>query len=186
MTSPKDPKMQEFFRSFEQFKEANDQRLRDIETKGAADPLTEIKVNRLNERFDYLETSLHRAPRAVETKADEQQEANLFAVERKHSYHGELDLKTYRHYKAALSNYLRKNNAGNNVDEIKALSVGSDPDGGFAVPPDMSGRIATLIFETSPVRQVANVVTIGSDALEGINDLNQATSVVCDGYNSMC
>jgi len=171
-----DPQLTELYRSFEMFKEANDQRLKDIESKGAADPLTELKVNRLNERFDQLETAMRRSARGTDVKSDEQQEAASFAVERKHSFHGELDVKTYRHYKAALNNYLRKNNAGNNIDEIKALSVGSDPDGGFAVPPDMGGRIISLIFETSPVRQVANVVTIGSDALEGINDLNQATS----------
>ncbi len=172
-----DSQMTELYRSFEMFKEANDQRLRDIESKGAADPLTELKVSRLNERFDQLETAMRRSPRgAIEGKSDEQKEASLFAIERKHSFSGELDVKTYRHYKAALNNYLRKNNAGSNIDEIKALSVGSDPDGGFAVPPDMSGRIVSLIFETSPVRQVANVVTISSDALEGINDLNQATS----------
>ena len=171
-----DPQLSELYRSFELFKEANDERLRDIEAKGAADPLTEMKVNRLNERFDQIETALRRSARGAETKSDEQQEAAAFAVERKHSYHGELDVKTYRHYKAALNNYLRKNNAGSNMEEIKALSVGSDPDGGFAVPPDMNGRIVSLIRETSPVRQVANVVTIGSDALEGISDLNQATS----------
>jgi HK97 family phage major capsid protein len=82
----------------------------------------------------------------------------------------------YRNYKSAFRQYLRKNNAGSNVDEIKALSAGSDPDGGFAVTPDMSGRITRLIQETSPVRQVANVATIGTDALEGVNDLNEATS----------
>ena len=171
-----DPQLTELYRSFELFKEANDERLRDIEAKGAADPLTEMKVNRLNERFDQIETALRRSARGTETKSDEQQEAAAFAVERKHNYHGELDVKTYRHYKAALNSYLRKNNAGSNMEEIKALSVGSDPDGGFAVPPDMNGRIVSLIRETSPVRQVANVVTIGSDALEGISDLNQATS----------
>ncbi|MDE2337354.1 MAG: phage major capsid protein, partial [Alphaproteobacteria bacterium] len=172
----RDTQLTELYRSFEMFKEANDQRLREIEAKGAADPLTEIKVNRLNERFDTLETAMRRSARAAEQKSDEEKEAQMFAVERKHQFSGDLDVKTYRHYKAALNNYLRKNNAGSNIDEIKALSVGSDPDGGFAVPPDMGGRIVELVYETSPVRQVANVVTIGSDALEGINDLNQPDS----------
>jgi HK97 family phage major capsid protein/HK97 family phage prohead protease len=162
-------------RAFESFKEANDQRLREIERKGAADPLTELKVNRLNERFDQLETALQRSPREG-MKPDDHKEAEIFARERKGHFHGELDLHAYRQYKSALGHYLRKNNAGNNIDEIKALSVGSDPDGGFAVPPDMNGRIASLILETSPMRQVANVVTIGSDALEGVNDLSDAGS----------
>ncbi len=171
-----DPNVSELYRSFEQFKDANDQRLRQIETKGAADPLTEAKVNRLNDRFDSLETALRRSSRDTGVKSTEQEEAAAFAVERKYSFAGELDVATYRHYKSALNNYLRKNNAGTDINEIKALSVGSDPDGGFAVPPDMGGRVISLILETSPMRQVANVVTIGSDALEGVNDLSDATS----------
>ncbi|MBI3440663.1 MAG: phage major capsid protein [Proteobacteria bacterium] len=162
-------------RDFEAFRESNDRRLKEIERKGAADPLTELNVKRLSDRLDHYETVWARTPRGG-AKSDEQDEVKAFALERKRHFHGELDMNTYRQYKAALNGYLRKNNAGNNVDEIKALSVGSDPDGGFAVPPDMSGRIASLIFETSPLRQVANVVTIGTDALEGVNDLTEATS----------
>ena len=160
---------------FEEFKESNDQRLKEIERKGSADPLTEIKVKRLNERLDHMETAMSRSPRGS-VKSDDGAEAKIFATERKRHYQGELDVNTYRQYKTALNHYLRKNNAGNTMDEIKALSVGSDPDGGFAVPPDMGGRIISLILETSPMRQVANVVTIGTDALEGVNDLSDATS----------
>lgn len=165
----------ELHRDFEAFKEANNLRLKEIDRKGAADPLTEVKVNRLNERFDRLETALNRSPLGG-AKSDEMEEVKAFALERKRHFHGELDLSSYRQYKSALNGYLRKNNAGNSVEEIKALSVGSDPDGGFAVPPDMSGRITSLIYETSPMRQVANVVTIGTDALEGVNDLSDVTS----------
>lgn len=170
-----DTYIHELHRAFEQFRESNDQRLREIERKGAADPLTDQKVSRLNARLDQLETMQSRTPRG-EIKMDDIEEARVFAAERKNHFHGELDLGTYRQYKSALNNYLRKNNAGGNMEEVKALSVGSDPDGGFAVHPDMSGRIASLILETSPMRQVANVVTIGTDALEGVNDLNEATS----------
>jgi HK97 family phage major capsid protein len=38
----------------------------------------------------------------------------------------------------------------------------------------MSGRIVQRIYETSPMRQVASVVSIGTDALEGFNDLDEA------------
>ena len=165
----------EIGRAFEAYKEANDQRLNEIERKGSADPLTEIKVKRLNDRIDHWETVMNRSPRG-EIKSDDAEAAKLFAVERKNHFRGDLDVNSYRQYKSALGNYLRKNNAGNGMDEIKALSVGSDPDGGYAVHPDMSGRIASLILETSPLRQVANVVTIGTDALEGVNDLSEATS----------
>lgn len=175
-------------RAFEAFKEANDQRLREIERRGAADPLTEVKVNRLNgeisraidaadaakRRVEQIETALHRSP--AHTGGNEWKEAEMFMLERKGRIDGDLGIDGYRQYKSALRAYLRKNNAGSGVDEIKALSVGSDPDGGYTVTPDMSGRIASLVRETSPMRQVANVITIGTDALEGIHDLNEATS----------
>ncbi|MBI1215674.1 MAG: phage major capsid protein [Alphaproteobacteria bacterium] len=175
-------------RAFEAFKEANDQRLKEIERRGSADPLTDMKVNRLNaevtraidaadaakRRVDLIETAMSRAPQSK--GGDDWAEAEQFMLERKGSIPGDFGVDAYRQYKSAFRGYIRKNNAGGGVEEIKALSAGSDPDGGFAVTPDMSGRIAALVRETSPLRQVANVVTIGTDALEGINDLNEATS----------
>jgi len=56
----------------------------------------------------------------------------------------------------------------------KRLSVDSDPDGGFVVTPEFSARVSTVLFETSPVRQVATVETISTDALEGLFDGDQA------------
>lgn len=174
-------------RAFEAFKESNNDRLRQVEQKGHADPLTEMKVNRLNNeisraidaaeaakrRVDLVETALSRAPAS---KGDEWKEAETFMLERKHHLAQGFGVDAYRQYKQAFRNYVRRNNAGSPVDEVKALAAGSDPDGGFAVTPDMSGRIAQLVRETSPMRKVANVVTIGTDALEGVNDLNEATS----------
>jgi len=51
-------------------------------------------------------------------------------------------------------------------DEAKAMSVSSDPDGGYTVTPYMSARIATRLFEEDPIRQLASVETISTDALE--------------------
>lgn len=175
-------------RAFEAFKEANDQRLREIERRGAADPLTDMKVNRLNgeisraldaadaakRRVDQIETAISRSP--AHGSGDEWKEAEMFMLERKGRIEHDLGIDGYRQYKSALRSYLRKNNAGGGVDEIKALSAGSDPDGGYTVTPDLSGRIAQLVRDTSPMRQVASVITIGTDALEGIHDLNEATS----------
>lgn len=185
MTHDVQTTLYELGRSFEAFKEKNDQRLAEISRQGAAHPSTEAAVQRLNgelsrlgdikNRMERIETAMSRSPLGS-VKADEIAEAAAFALERKNHFTGELDVATYRGYKAALSQYLRKNNAGSGGDEIKALSAGSDPDGGYAVTPDMTGRIIGLIRETSPVRQVANVATIGTDALEGVNDLNEATS----------
>lgn len=56
------------------------------------------------------------------------------------------------------------------LNEIKALSAGTNPDGGYLVTPDMSGRTVQRIFETSPVRAYAAVQPITTGQLEGIHD----------------
>lgn len=79
-------------------------------------------------------------------------------------------------YKQGFRAFLRKDERALGQDEIKALQVGSDPDGGYLVPADMTGRIITKIFETSPMRAICNVVQISTDALEGIADTNEFSS----------
>lgn len=79
-------------------------------------------------------------------------------------------------YKAAMDTYLRKGDQMLSADEFKALSVGTDPDGGYVVNPDLSGRIVQKVFETSPLRAYASVQVISTDALEGLFDLEEASS----------
>ncbi|MBL1148197.1 MAG: phage major capsid protein [Pseudomonadota bacterium] len=180
----------ELEKAFADFKQVNDIRLKEIENKGSADPLTDVKVQRLNQeisraqdaamtakqRVDVLETVLKRAPVGGNT-GGEYEEACRFALELKGNWPADGgDVEQYRSYKKAFRNYLRKNNAGSDIEEIKALSAGSDPDGGYLVTPDISGRIVQLVNETSPMRQVANIVTIGTDRLEGTRDLDEVTT----------
>lgn len=85
-----------------------------------------------------------------------------------------VDEKGYDAYRAAQDRYFREGKDNLSADEVKTLSVGSDPDGGYFVTPDMTGRMVTRIYETSPIRQIASVQPITTDALEGIEDLDEA------------
>jgi HK97 family phage major capsid protein len=85
-----------------------------------------------------------------------------------------VDADGYRAYKSAFRNFMAKDARLLTADEIKTLSVGSDPDGGYLVTPDTGGRIVTRVYETSEMRQIASVQVIGSDKLEGIEDLGEA------------
>lgn len=85
-----------------------------------------------------------------------------------------LDEKGYGEYKAAFERFMRKNDRLLSADEIKTLQVGSDPDGGYLVTPDVTGRMVKKVYETSPIRQLASVQPIGTDALEGQEDLGEA------------
>lgn len=87
----------------------------------------------------------------------------------------ELDAKQYAEYKNAFF----KLTAGVTIDSLsgderKALSAGSDPDGGYLLPQSTVGRMVSKIFEQSTMRQLANVQTISTDKLEGIVDNNEA------------
>jgi HK97 family phage major capsid protein len=85
-----------------------------------------------------------------------------------------VDEAAYDEYKAGFSRFMREGKESLDATEIKTMSVGSDPDGGYFVTPDVSGRIVMRVYESSPMRQVANVQTISTDRLEGIEDLGEA------------
>lgn len=54
--------------------------------------------------------------------------------------------------------------------EMKTLVAGSNVDGGFFLTTDRSSTMSTRIFETSPIRPLANIVTTTSDMWETILD----------------
>ncbi|MBI5427266.1 MAG: phage major capsid protein [Nitrospinae bacterium] len=146
-------------RAFDEFKKKNNARLDEVQKRGYADPLLESQVDRVSsevqrisemkERLERLETRLNR-PAFLSAKA----EANGPATERK----------------AAVMKYLRTGDFA----ECKALSVDGDPQGGYWVQPEMSSQVIKKIFESSPMRAVAQVETVSSDALEIPEDVNEA------------
>lgn len=60
--------------------------------------------------------------------------------------------------------------------EIKAMSTDVNPDGGYLVRPELSQTIVTRIFETSPLRQVANVERTGSKSIDILIDDQEAAA----------
>lgn len=190
--------LQEMGTAFDEFKEANNKRLDEIEKKGHADPLLDEKVNAINAEITALETKLAdyaelkaqiedleaqvRRPNlggSVEVAQEIKNAKIFYATVRRQPLEevvvGDGEMEAYHDYKKAFLMYLRRGDSLP-LDVKNALSVGSDPDGGYWVLPDTSGRMATLIFETSPIRQIASVQSIGTDTLTGFNDLDEAAS----------
>ncbi len=149
-------------KSFQEFKVKNDQRLAEIE-RGRRDPLLKNQVdslvrdvqdiNEMKNRLETLETRLSRP--ALEMNRNNGEAGNM---ERKQ----------------AMRQYLRFGERALDADEIKLLSVDSDPQGGYWVSPEMSHQIVEQVFETSPMRNVASVETISTDALEIPEDIGEA------------
>jgi len=61
------------------------------------------------------------------------------------------------------------------VVEAKAMSREVGPDGGYTLMPFI-GETFTRVFDTSPVRQLASVVTISTDTYKGFLDDDEAAS----------
>jgi HK97 family phage major capsid protein len=176
--------------AFEEFKRVNDQRLAEIEKKGAADPLLEEKIARIEADLtkaqavaDEAALAAKRQSRVVTDEKGDRIDLDAKAAEwagmlarRRGETVPTFSASGMDAYKAAFDKFLRKGEEVMGVDERKALSVGSDPDGGYVVNPDLSGRIVMKVFESSPMRAYASIQVISSDALEGLFDLDEASS----------
>jgi len=139
--------------AFQEFKTANDERLTQLETKGAIDPLVDEKVNRLNEAVDRAQNRLNR----LETAAGRPQLAQAPEQDT-----GE---------KAAFFSYVRKGMEG---IEQKSLTSLNDASGGYLIPPSMLDKIHSTMVVTSPMRSISRVTTISTDALELLQEKGAA------------
>jgi HK97 family phage major capsid protein len=175
---------------FEEFKKANDERLAQIEKKGSADVVTEAKLQKIEADLEKAQKIADEAVLASKRQSrivtDERgevvdldrkaQEWASMNARRRGAVAGSFGAAEMDGYKAAFDTFLRKGEEVMGPDERKALSVGTDPDGGYVVNPDLSGRIVMKVFESSPMRAYASIQVISSDALEGLFDLNEASS----------
>ena len=142
-------------KAFDAFKAENDARLKEIEKKGAADPLLSEKVDKINADIAQI-SALKKQLETLETAVAQGQ----FPGGGKN----ELDRVKAQH-KDAFAKFFRKGAEGGLRDlEVQAgLSTLSDPDGGFLVPEDYEQAIDRVALSVSAMRRLATVRTIGTD-----------------------
>lgn len=166
--------------AFVAFRAANDERLAEIEKKGAADPLLNSKVDAANAAISDLEDKIKEIETVqarvaagggvmtAETKDEITNAREFYSLVKGERVEqvSVAQVETVRNYRKAFNAWMRR---GNSIspDVRNALSEGSSPDGGFWVLPDTSGKIVRMVYETSPMRQIADIQQIGTDALEG-------------------
>lgn len=194
--------LDELGRSFDQFKAANDQRLKEIEAKGSASAEVTAKVDRINTDITAIRASIDQVETAM------RQQENLLARfellgsqsarDREERLRNECreflallgtrleasaepsaeHVERYKNYRRMFARYLREPSDRHGVSlvpEIKAaMDGGTDPAGGYLLPPDLTGRLVQLIREMSPIRQFADVRTTSRREVIGRNDLNEA------------
>jgi HK97 family phage major capsid protein len=139
----------EMMRAFEEFKLANDQKLAE---KRSVDVVLEEKIARIDsaiggygQRLDAIELK-HARPVLGSEKRDTTETSPSLE------------------HKAAFEAYVRSGESENlRALELKALSVGSNPDGGFVVTPELEKQIGEKLFNISPIRSLSSQRTISSN-----------------------
>ena len=186
--------------AFEEFKKTNDQQLVEIK-KGMADAVTADKLRKINEDLTKLSDQKSEMEKGLQAQIDDlakkanrpslsgdaadaeikalasfNAEAKSFAGMYSRPAPADVTAEEFKAYRAGFKKFLRQGKDMLEPQERKDMTVGTDPDGGYLVTPDVSGRIVTRVFDTSPIRQIASVQTIGTEALEGIRDTDEAAS----------
>jgi len=148
---------------FEEFKHANDARIEDIKRRGQADTVLEEKVDRIN-------ADLTKMSRTVD---------GLVLAANRPGLNGEepFNPDVLEHKQAFYNRFIRKGlDDGLDALESKALTVGTDAEGGYAVPEELDRTIDRLLADVSPVRRVAKVVQIGTSQYKKLVNTGGTTS----------
>lgn len=135
--------MRDFLSAFEQFKQANDDRLAALEKK-KEDALLEGKVERINKALSEQKAALDKIALAGKRPAlSETREAD--------------------EKKAAIGRYMRSGDASAIVAlQTKSLNATNDAEGGYLAPEPTERIIAAALRDISPLRQIATVREIGA------------------------
>ena len=131
-------------KKFDEFKKTNDKRIDGLEEeKGKLSG----QVDTLNEKLGELD----------ELKSNLEKE--LLALKRPDG----TGTKAASEHKTAFLQFVRKGiDAGLGELQAKALNIGTEADGGYAVPEELDRSIIELLKDASPMRQVCNQITVGS------------------------
>jgi HK97 family phage major capsid protein len=131
----------EMMAAFEALKVANDARLEEIERRGAADPLIDAKLARIDRALAEQKSALDR-----------------LALDQARPAIGDDPRKGDPEHKSAWGAYLRKgDDSGLARLDLKALTQGTENQGGYVAPPELDRLIEARLMLSSPMRQIATV-----------------------------
>jgi HK97 family phage major capsid protein len=137
-------------------RQTQDEAYGELQLRGAADPLLEDRLARIDRELDEQKRRMDRYALARQRPA-------LAGSEEEKSD------PMLREHKAAFSRYIRSGEAaGLKTLEAKAtsLSAGSGPDGGFLVPPPVERELLRRMSTISPIRALASVREISTSTFK--------------------
>jgi HK97 family phage major capsid protein len=137
--------------AFSAFKETNDERLTQLESRLGADVVTEEKLARIDQALDDTKSRLDRL---------------ALDMSRPRIGGKLVDDHSGREHKSAFNHYMRSGEAsGLKALEAKALSRGSGPDGGYLVPLPTEREVLRRLAKFSPIRAISSVREISGASL---------------------
>lgn len=185
--------LEQLGKAWEEHRKTNDELIKakadgkavaDLEAKMAKigeslDSLTELK-----EQFETVQKKLNRPQNDTEAKASAELAAEVkqFNIMLRADFQSkgraapaEVDAKGYTEYKNAFFKVMTGTPLDNlSADERKAMSAGSDPDGGYMLPPSTVARTVAKVYEQSVMRQLATVQVVSTEKVEGLVDNGEA------------
>lgn len=144
--------------AFEEFKKSNDKELEAIKAEKAK---LEEKTDKLNEKLGELDS----------LKAELEKEI------KQAKRPGSPKSTDIEAHKAGFIHFLRKG-VDDGLSELqqKAVQVGVDADGGYAVPEDLDRTLLQLLRDESPMRKVCNQITVSTPDHKKLVNLGGAGS----------
>lgn len=145
----------------------------------------------MEEKFGELSAKYDKSVKALEAETKAREDLELAMATAPRGGDSDAQVKSNPEYLKGFKNYIRKGVgiaddtveqeikniigiddtlSAADMSELKTLLVGSGPDGGYVAPAEMSSTIIKRMFETSPMRSLATVVTTGAESLEYVLD----------------
>ena len=160
------PEMKEILenigKSFEEYKKTNDARYEELKKGTGNAGEYEAKLAQIEEDLQKKERQLS----DIEAKMNRPGFAGMSEEDQAKDDH-----------KKAFDAFVRKGITDGLADlQVKAVQVGVDADGGYAVPEEMSQTIYSMLEAHSPMRAVCDVRTVGTEDIKQLVDVGGVTS----------
>ena len=140
-------------KAFDEFKMANDQRLSAIESGTGLAEMDE-KLTKINKDMDEA-LNLKARLETLETRGN--RIGNLQGDE------------AVTEHREAFKRWMRKGNDDGLAElERKAVTIGTDSEGGYAVPEQIDSAVDKLLRDISPIRAIARVISISTSDFKKI------------------
>lgn len=147
-------------KAFEEFKTANDERLKAM-AQGKAVSELEEKTEKINAELNTIGSELKEMAKKMNRPGAPGEEKDALAME----------------HKEAFLNFMRKGKDEGLGDlQKKAVNIGVEGEGGYAVPHTLDRSLLELLRDESPMRQVCGHMTIGGETYSKLVNLGGATS----------